>query len=130
MENRLEALLHRNRQHRRTRTFTVPRRNEAAAKFWLESDAAAAICEELATFDYLYLSGISLAILSPTSRGAALAAARMPTNGGKVISVTTTARACGPSREETQQVYQQMLQCTDIAFLARMTMKTPCGVSR
>ena len=43
-------------------------RNEAAAKFWLESEQSAAICEELANFDYLYLSGISLAILSPTSR--------------------------------------------------------------
>ena len=67
MENRLPGLYYIETDSTGERTFYYWR-NEAAAKFWLESDAAAAICEELATFDYLYLSGISLAILSPTSR--------------------------------------------------------------
>jgi 2-dehydro-3-deoxygluconokinase len=66
MENRLPGLYYIETDSTGERTFYW--RNEAAAKFWLESDAAAAICEELATFDYLYLSGISLAILSPASR--------------------------------------------------------------
>ncbi|MDI5448901.1 [NiFe]-hydrogenase assembly chaperone HybE, partial [Salmonella enterica subsp. enterica serovar Anatum] len=43
-------------------------RNEAAAKFWLESEQSAAICEALATFDYLYAhrSMHDLSFLHPT----------------------------------------------------------------
>ncbi|MBB1202150.1 sugar kinase [Enterobacteriaceae bacterium 89] len=93
-------------------------RNEAAAKFWLESEQSAAICEELATFDYLYLSGISLAILSPASREKLFSLLHeCRANGGKVIFDNNYRPRLWASREETQQVYQQMLQCTDIAFL-------------
>ncbi|MRS16410.1 sugar kinase [Enterobacteriaceae bacterium RIT691] len=93
-------------------------RNEAAAKFWLESDQAAAICEELATFDYLYLSGISLAILSPASRDKLFSLLHeCRANGGKVIFDNNYRPRLWASREETQQVYQRMLECTDIAFL-------------
>lgn len=93
-------------------------RNEAAAKFWLESEQSAAICEELANFDYLYLSGISLAILSPTSREKLLSLLReCRANGGKVIFDNNYRPRLWASKEETQQVYQQMLECTDIAFL-------------
>ena len=67
MENRLPGLYYIETDSTGERTFYYWR-NEAAAKFWLESEDSAAICEELATFDYLYLSGISLAILSPSSR--------------------------------------------------------------
>ncbi|CAM8677849.1 sugar kinase [Kluyvera sp. M-M157-B] len=93
-------------------------RNEAAAKFWLESEQSAAICEQLANFDYLYLSGISLAILSPSSRDKLLALLKQcRANGGKVIFDNNYRPRLWASKEETQQVYQQMLQCTDIAFL-------------
>lgn len=76
MENRLPGLYYIETDSTGERTFYYWR-NEAAAKFWLESEQSAAICEELANFDYLYLSGISLAILSPTSRSC-FPAARMP----------------------------------------------------
>ncbi|MGL4719439.1 MAG: sugar kinase, partial [Kluyvera intermedia] len=93
-------------------------RNEAAAKFWLESEQSAAICEQLASFDYLYLSGISLAILSPASREKLLALlSQCRANGGKVIFDNNYRPRLWASKEETQQVYQQMLECTDIAFL-------------
>ena len=93
-------------------------RNEAAAKFWLESEQSAAICEQLAGFDYLYLSGISLAILSPASREKLIALLKQcRANGGKVIFDNNYRPRLWASKEETQQVYQQMLQCTDIAFL-------------
>ena len=116
MENRLPGLYYIETDSTGERTFYYWR-NEAAAKFWLESDAAAAICEELATFDYLYLSGISLAILSPESREKLLSLLReCRANGGKVIFDNNYRPRLWASREE-QQVYQQMLQCTDIAFL-------------
>lgn len=117
MENRLPGLYYIETDDTGERTFYYWR-NEAAAKFWLESEDAAAICEALSTFDYLYLSGISLAILSPTSREKLLSLLReCRANGGKVIFDNNYRPRLWVSREETQQVYQQMLQCTDIAFL-------------
>ncbi|EKS7401309.1 2-dehydro-3-deoxygluconokinase [Enterobacter roggenkampii] len=117
MENRLPGLYYIETDDTGERTFYYWR-NEAAAKFWLESEDAAAICEALSTFDYLYLSGISLAILSPTSREKLLSLLReCRANGGKIIFDNNYRPRLWASREETQQVYQQMLQCTDIAFL-------------
>lgn len=117
MENRLPGLYYIETDDTGERTFYYWR-NEAAAKFWLESEQSAAICETLATFDYLYLSGISLAILSPTSRDKLLSLLReCRANGGKVIFDNNYRPRLWTSREETQQVYQKMLECTDIAFL-------------
>ena len=117
MENRLPGLYYIETDSTGERAFYYWR-NEAAAKFWLESEDSAAICEELATFDYLYLSGISLAILSPSSREKLLSLMHeCRANGGKVIFDNNYRPRLWASREETQQVYQQMLQCTDIAFL-------------
>ncbi|MER1975747.1 sugar kinase [Pseudocitrobacter faecalis] len=117
MSNRMPGLYYIETDDTGERTFYYWR-NEAAAKFWLESDEAAAVCEELATYDYLYLSGISLAILSPTSREKLLSLLReCRANGGKVIFDNNYRPRLWASKEETQQVYQQMLECTDIAFL-------------
>ncbi|WP_338464053.1 sugar kinase [Franconibacter daqui] len=117
MENRLPGLYYIETDASGERTFYYWR-NEAAARYWLESDQADAICAELAGFDYLYLSGISLAILSPQSREKLLNLLRdCRANGGKVIFDNNYRPRLWASREETQQVYQQMLSCTDIAFL-------------
>ena len=80
MENRLPGLYYIETDSTGERTFYYWR-NEAAAKFWLESEQSAAICEELVIFDNNYRPRL------------------------------------WASKEETQQVYQQMLECTDIAFL-------------
>ena len=117
MENRLPGLYYIETDATGERTFYYWR-NEAAAKFWLESEQAPAICEELATFDYLYLSGISLAILSPDSREKLFSLLHeCRANGGKVIFDNNYRPRLWSSQEETQRVYQQMLSCTDIAFL-------------
>lgn len=100
MENRLPGLYYIETDSTGERTFYYWR-NEAAAKFWLESEQSAAICEELATFDYLYLSGISTAILSPASRDKLLTLLReCRANGGKVILTITTAHACGAAKKK------------------------------
>ncbi|MGQ9453965.1 sugar kinase [Leclercia sp. TB492] len=117
MENRLPGLYYIETDSTGERTFYYWR-NEAAAKFWLESDSADRICETLAHFDYLYLSGISLAILSPNSREKLFSLLReCRANGGKVIFDNNYRPRLWASREETQQVYTRMLECTDIAFL-------------
>ncbi|WP_312951540.1 sugar kinase [Superficieibacter sp.] len=117
LENRLPGLYYIETDDTGERTFWYWR-NEAAAKFWLESAESAAICEKLATFDYLYLSGISLAILSPSSREKLFSLLReCRANGGQVIFDNNYRPRLWASKEETQQVYQQMLESTDIAFL-------------
>jgi len=117
MENRLPGLYYIETDSSGERTFYYWR-NEAAAKFWLESEQSAEICEKLATFDYLYLSGISLAILSPGSRAKLLSLLKeCRANGGKVIFDNNYRPRLWASKEETREVYQQMLACTDIAFL-------------
>lgn len=93
-------------------------RNDAAARFWLTSPAADEICQRLEKFDYLYLSGISLAILDSTSRQRLLKLLRAcRANGGKVIFDNNYRPRLWQSKEETQQAYRDMLACTDIAFL-------------
>ena len=117
LEHRLPGLYYIETDSTGERTFYYWR-NEAAARFWLESEQAQEICAQLAQFDYLYLSGISLAILNAASREKLMALlAQCRTNGCKVIFDNNYRPRLWASREETQQVYQQMLACTDIAFL-------------
>lgn len=93
-------------------------RNDAAARYWLAGPQAEALCARLAQFDYLYLSGISLAILAPADRTKLLALLRRcRANGGQVIFDNNYRPRLWQSREETQLAYREVLTCTDIAFL-------------
>ncbi|MDY0972142.1 sugar kinase [Siccibacter turicensis] len=117
LENRLPGLYYIETDSSGERTFWYWR-NEAAARFWLESEQSDAICQELAHYDYLYLSGISLAILNPQSRERLIALLKAcRANGGKVIFDNNYRPRLWASKEETQQVYREVLKCTDIAFL-------------
>lgn len=93
-------------------------RNDAAARFWLDSAQADAICQQLAHYDYLYLSGISLAILPAASREklmTLLSACRQ--NGGKVIFDNNYRPRLWADKASAQQAYAEMLRHTDMAFL-------------
>ncbi|MBA0036608.1 sugar kinase [Pantoea sp. BIGb0393] len=93
-------------------------RNDAAARFWLDSAQADDICQQLAHYDYLYLSGISLAILPEASRNklmALLSACRQ--NGGKVIFDNNYRPRLWADKASAQQAYAEMLRHTDMAFL-------------
>ncbi len=93
-------------------------RNDAAARFWLDSDASEAICQQLAHYDYLYLSGISLAILPAASREKLMTLLRAcRQNGGKVIFDNNYRPRLWADKASAQQAYAAMLQHTDIAFL-------------
>lgn len=117
LENRLPGLYYIETDAHGERTFYYWR-NEADARYWLESASSADICSALADFDYLYLSGISIAILSPQSRERLLALLRTcRANGGKVIFDNNYRPRLWQSREETQAAYRDILACTDIAFL-------------
>ncbi len=93
-------------------------RSDAAAKYWLETEQTDAVLTQLAQMDVIYLSGISLAILSPTSRARLFTfLTTFRTQGGRVVFDNNYRPRLWQSREETQQSYQQMLTLTDIAFL-------------
>lgn len=99
------------------RTFAYWR-NDAAARYWLERESAEAVCEALARFDYVYLSGISLAILPPASREKLMALLqRVRANGGKVLFDNNYRPRLWHDKAQTQDAYRAMLSCTDIAFL-------------
>lgn len=117
LENKLPGLYFIETDDTGERTFYYWR-NEAAARYWLLSDKADKICDQLAQFDYLYLSGISIAILDGASRAKLLdCLKRCRANGGKVIFDNNYRPRLWNSIEETQQAYKAVLSCTDIAFL-------------
>ncbi|ACS87640.1 2-dehydro-3-deoxygluconokinase [Musicola paradisiaca] len=93
-------------------------RNDAAARYWLETPEAEAVSQKLTHFDYIYLSGISLAILNANSRARLLTVLRAcRANGGKVIFDNNYRPRLWQSQEETRQAYSDILACTDLAFL-------------
>ncbi|CAI2005015.1 5-dehydro-2-deoxygluconokinase [Serratia quinivorans] len=117
LENKLPGLYVIETDDTGERTFYYWR-NDAAARYWLTGPQAESLCEQLAQFDYLYLSGISVAILDAASRSKLLALLRQcRANGGKVIFDNNYRPRLWQSREETQQAYREVLACTDIAFL-------------
>lgn len=117
MDNKLPGLYFIETDESGERTFYYWR-NDAAARFWLTSPAADDICQRLETFDYLYLSGISLAILDSASRQRLLKLLRAcRAKGDKVIFDNNYRPRLWQSKEETQEAYRDMLACTDIAFL-------------
>ncbi len=117
MTNRLPGLYYIETDETGERTFYYWR-NEAAARYWLESEDSERICRQLSGFDYLYLSGISIAILSAESRQRLLALLKTcRANGGKVIFDNNYRPRLWQGKEETQAAYRDILSCTDIAFL-------------
>ncbi|CNI12661.1 sugar kinase [Yersinia ruckeri] len=117
MDNKLPGLYFIETDETGERTFYYWR-NDAAARFWLNSPQVDEICQKLADFDYLYLSGISLAILDAESRQRLLKLLQTcRAKGGKVIFDNNYRPRLWQSQAETQEAYHAMLSCTDMAFL-------------
>lgn len=93
-------------------------RNDAAARYLLKTADSAAIVQQLVGFDYLYLSGISVAILDHASRETLYQLlADFKQQGGKVIFDNNFRPRLWESIASAREVYQQILSFTDIAFL-------------
>jgi 2-dehydro-3-deoxygluconokinase len=92
-------------------------RNEAAAKFWLD-EASDKLLEDIASYDAVYLSGISLAILSDESREKLyklLAASKA--RGAKVIFDNNYRPRLWKNKQQALDAYAQVLAVTHTALL-------------
>jgi len=93
-------------------------RSDAAARFWLEGPESEAICAQLVHYDFLYLSGISLAILPSASREKLMSLLHTcRQNGGNVIFDNNYRPRLWADPRDAQHAYAAMLRHTDIVFL-------------
>ncbi len=93
-------------------------RDDSAARVYLERDGATQILEMIANLDLLYISGISLAILPPSSRSKLLhAIKRMRVNGGKLAFDNNYRPLLWSSKGETKEVYSMFMAECDLALL-------------
>jgi 2-dehydro-3-deoxygluconokinase len=93
-------------------------RNDSAARHWLEAPEAGKVLLQLASARMVYLSGISLAILSPADRELLIAAlAQCRARGGSVVFDNNYRPRLWESPAVAREVYQRVLAHTDIALL-------------
>ncbi|MCE0557718.1 sugar kinase [Motilimonas sp. E26] len=93
-------------------------RSDAAAKYWLREHSVASLTDLLEQFDWLYLSGVSLAILPDDSRELLFTVLKqLKAKGIKIAFDNNYRPILWPSQARAQQCYQAMLALTDLAFL-------------
>ena len=93
-------------------------RKDSAARHWLEAPEAGKVLVQLATARMVYLSGISLAILSPADRELLIAAlAQCRAAGGSVVFDNNYRPRLWESADAAREVYGRVLAHADIALL-------------
>jgi 2-dehydro-3-deoxygluconokinase len=93
-------------------------RKDSAARHWLEAPEAGKVLLQLASARMVYLSGISLAILSPADRELLIAAlAQCRAGGGSVVFDNNYRPRLWESARDAAEVYRRVLAHTDIALL-------------
>lgn len=100
------------------RTFSYWR-DTAPAKYCLENYSVSQLTELLAGYNYVYLSGVTLAILTEKSRELLFATLKQlkATTTTQVLFDNNYRPRLWASLEQAQNCYRQMLSYTDIAFL-------------
>lgn len=93
-------------------------RNDSAARYWLREADTAALVKQLSSFQLIYLSGISLAILPEDCQAILLDVLKQCRAAGSRIAFDNNYRPrLWSSVEQAQAAYQQVLSLTDWAFL-------------
>ena len=93
-------------------------RSDSAARHWLRGPQAPAILAQLAQAPYVYLSGISLAILSPADRDLLLATlAQCKANGGQIVFDNNSRPRLWEGAQVAAEVYHRVLQLSSLALL-------------
>jgi 2-dehydro-3-deoxygluconokinase len=93
-------------------------RGEAAARGMFDGPEADAVLSALADYDYLYLSGISLAILTTNGRKRLMHALSLARQAGTRIVFDNNYRPhLWPDPETARHAYRDMLRHTDLALI-------------
>jgi 2-dehydro-3-deoxygluconokinase len=93
-------------------------RKDSAARHWLEAPEAGKVLVQLAAARMVYLSGISLAILSPADRELLISAlAQCRARGGTVVFDNNYRPRLWESAQAAAEVYRRVLAHTGIALL-------------
>lgn len=93
-------------------------RGEAAARRMFDGPEADAMLDALAGFDYVYLSGISLAILTLEGRKRLMQALQRARQAGACIVFDNNYRPhLWPDPEAARQAYRDLLRLTDLALV-------------
>ena len=93
-------------------------RGEAAARRVFDGPEADAVLRALADYDYVYLSGISLAILTPGGRERLMLALRLARESGMRIVFDNNYRPhLWSDAPSARQAYSDMLRLTDLALI-------------
>lgn len=93
-------------------------RNDSAAKFWLDEQDLTCLVEALSQYQLIYLSGISMAILTPQGRERLMTLLSLCHQKGLKIAFDNNYRpALWQDSQDAQAYYQRVLSLTDIAFL-------------
>ncbi len=93
-------------------------RGEAAARQMFDGPQGDGLLETLADYDYLYLSGISLAILTATGRERLFQALRRARESGTRLVFDNNYRPhLWPDAEAARQAYVEVLRLTDLALI-------------
>lgn len=93
-------------------------RNDAAAKYWIRDCSIVELAQELSQYQLVYLSGISLAILTPDCREKLYDALLLCHEDGVKIAFDNNYRpALWESSDIAKKTYLQFMHITDIAFL-------------
>ena len=93
-------------------------RSDSAARHWLRGPQAPGILAQLASAPHVYLSGISLAILSPADRDLLLATlAQCKANGGRIVFDNNYRPRLWEGAQVAAEVYHRVLQLSSLALL-------------
>ena len=93
-------------------------RGEAAARRVFDGPEADAALQALVDYDYIYISGISLAILTATGRERLMRALHVARQSGSRIVFDNNYRPhLWPDAQVARQAYDEMLSLTDLALI-------------
>ncbi|USD67286.1 sugar kinase [Vibrio sp. SCSIO 43136] len=117
IENKQPGLYYIETDETGERTFTYWR-SDAAAKFMFDQEDTAALIDKLSSYDAVYLSGITLAILTESGRETLFSFLDgFKAKGGKVFFDNNYRPKLWKDAQEAQSWYLKMLTFTDTALL-------------
>jgi 2-dehydro-3-deoxygluconokinase len=99
-------------------------RSQAAARFFLDDCHPDDLARELSAFDHLYLSGISLAVLTPSGRDVLIAALeQLRADGARICFDSNYRPRLWPTKELARREFRRILRLSSTAILTADDMR-------